>query len=274
MPPSLRVGGLILVLALVGGLSAQSAGNRTEPEPPRSETDEGIGTDRPLRPPWQAAEGRPASRPDLADIRTRKASSSPAERTADEPEPVEKRSPREGPAKPGDSKAAAHGDLPPLFPTGRSERGSAAGGPGRSTRPQGLVAVVGSLALVLGLFFVVAWMMRRTMPATRLVLPGEVLEVLGRAPLAGRQQVHLIRLGNKLVLVSVTPAGMEALSEVTDAEEVERLTGLCRQAQPNSSTAIFRQVLQQFSGEHERPRRRGGAAGGPDREDAMEANDV
>jgi len=243
MPPSLRVAGLILVLALVGGLSAQSRGERDRLEPPRSEAEEDDPPGGAFQPSGETRKDRPANRPDLAKARPR---GEPSDRS----------------------------ELPPLFPKGRSERGREPGGPVRSTRPQGLVPVVGSLALVLGLFFVVAWMMRRTIPAANLVLPGEVLEVLGRAPLAGRQQVHLVRLGNKLVLVSVTPAGMEALSEVTDPDEVERLTGLCRQAQPNSSTAMFRRVLQQFSGEHEQRRRRGGAAGGLDGEETTEASDV
>jgi flagellar biogenesis protein FliO len=147
-----------------------------------------------------------------------------------------------------------------------ARKGSGAGQPaGQSTRrsgPQGLSTVVGSLGLVLGLFLLVAWMMRRTIPAANVVLPGEVLEVLGRAPLAGRQQVHLVRLGSKLVLVSATPAGMEALSEVTDPEEVQRLTGLCRQAHPNSSSAVFRHVFQQVTGEQEQPRRRRFGPGG------------
>ncbi len=109
------------------------------------------------------------------------------------------------------------------------------------------VTVVSSLALVLGVFFLVAWGMRRAAPASGAALPNEVFEVLGRAPMATRQQVHLLRCGQKLVLVSVTPAGAETLTEITDPAEVDRLAGLCRQAQPNSATAAFRQVFGQFA---------------------------
>lgn len=114
--------------------------------------------------------------------------------------------------------------------------------------PSSLLKVAGGLGAVLGLFLIVAWAMRRVAPANPPLLPSEVLEVLGRAPLAGRQQVHLIRLGRKLVLVSVTPAGVETLSEVTEPEEVDRLAGICRQAVPGSATAAFREVLQQVVG--------------------------
>jgi len=124
------------------------------------------------------------------------------------------------------------------------------------TKPAGslpaLATVAGSLAVVLGLFFAFAWAMKRASPRGSVLLPAEVFEILGRAPLAGRQQVHLLRCGSKLLLVSITPAGTETLTEVTDPLEVDRLAGLCRQAHPQSATAAFREVFQQLG---RRPRR-------------------
>jgi flagellar biogenesis protein FliO len=114
-----------------------------------------------------------------------------------------------------------------------------------------VLGVMAALGVVLGLFFAVAWLMRRSTPGNYGLLPSEVVEVLGRLPLAARQQVHLIRVGNKLVLICATPAGVESLTEVTEPEEVARLAGLCRRSQPNNSTAVFRQFFQQFTREHE-----------------------
>ena len=112
---------------------------------------------------------------------------------------------------------------------------------------QSLVPMAASLAVVLGLFLAFAWVMRGATPKAAALLPNEVVEVLGRAPLAGRQQMHLLRCGNKLLLVSVTPAGAETLTEVTDPLEVDRLAGLCQQSRPHSATAAFRQIFQQFA---------------------------
>jgi hypothetical protein len=58
----------------------------------------------------------------------------------------------------------------------------------------------------------------------------------------------LIRLGNKLLLVSLSSATVETLAEITDADEVDRLAGLCKQHMPRSSTASFRNVLHGFAG--------------------------
>jgi len=133
-------------------------------------------------------------------------------------------------------------------------------GAGRTGGLHSVVTVASSLAVVLGLFLVVAWAMRRAVPGASVTLPSEVVEVLGRATLAGREQVHLLRCGSKLVLVSVSQAGARPLTEITDPDEVSRLAGLCRQSQPGSTTAAFRQVLQQLA----RPGTHDGAQEGRD----------
>ncbi len=137
----------------------------------------------------------------------------------------------------------------PLRPPSHPDRSSPLGPAVPQSGLRAVVTVVGSLGAVLGLFLIVAWAMRRGVPGTIGLLPREALEVLGRAPLAGRQQVHLVRLGSKLVLISVSPAGAETLSEVTEPDEVQRLIALCRQGQTASAASMFRQALERFGGE-------------------------
>jgi flagellar biogenesis protein FliO len=116
----------------------------------------------------------------------------------------------------------------------------------------------GSLAIVLALFFGLVWLLRRGMPKATRVVPSEVVEVLGRAALAGRQQMQVVRFGNKVLLISVTPAGAETLSEITEPAEVDRLSGICQQVYAHSATNAFRQVFRQFA-EDRSPFRRGSA---------------
>lgn len=112
-----------------------------------------------------------------------------------------------------------------------------------------VTTVAGSLGVALGLFFVLAWFMRRTMPQSMTRLPSEAVEQLGRAPLAGKQNLHLLRVGGKLLLVVVTPFGAETLTEVTDPEEVDRLCALCKKNAPHGPSAEFRAVMRQFERE-------------------------
>lgn len=126
-----------------------------------------------------------------------------------------------------------------------------------------IATILGSLGIVLGLFLLVVWMLRRAMPRTSHNLPAGMVEVLGRASLTNRQHVHLVRCGNKLLLICILPSGIETLTEITDPLEVDRLAGLCQQSPSNSTTAAFRQVFSDlaaqpaaggFSGPYESPR--------------------
>ncbi len=132
----------------------------------------------------------------------------------------------------------------PISPPHHVRLGEPGSRPGGATS---LLTVGGSLAVVLGLFLLVAWALKRAMPGRSGLLPSEVVEVLGRASLGARQQVHLVRCGSKLLLVSATPGGMETLTEIAEPDEVQRLAALCRQTQPGSTTATFRKVFQQLT---------------------------
>jgi len=113
-----------------------------------------------------------------------------------------------------------------------------------------IMSVLSSLAIVLGVFFVLVWLMKRASPRQGGLLPKEVFEKLGSVPLSPKMHMQLFRLGGKLVLVSVTPDGMEPVAEVTDPDEVIHLIGLCKQNDPKSASAAFRQVLKQYTGEN------------------------
>ena len=112
-----------------------------------------------------------------------------------------------------------------------------------------IYTTVTALAVVVGLFLLSAWVVRRGAKKSSTVLPEDVVSVLGRVPLASRQFAQLVRVGNKLVLLSVTQAGAEPLTEITDPIEIDRLLGLCHQQSAHSSTAEFDQVFRQLAEE-------------------------
>ena len=132
----------------------------------------------------------------------------------------------------------------PLAPRGEQDAGADAVG---AKKPFGdakspLTTMVGSLGLVLAIFFALVWVMRRAAPASLRPMPSEVVEVLGRAPLPGKQQqMHLVRCGRKLLLLASSPTGFTTLTEVTDESEVDRLVGLCRGELPRLGPSKFQQ---------------------------------
>ena len=118
-------------------------------------------------------------------------------------------------------------------------------------KPSGVSAltVAGALALVLGVFFLGVWLFRQTAPAGFGALPAEAFESLGRARLTTRHQVHLLRCGDKVLLVAVGAAGVEPLTEITSPDEVERLVKLCRQSPSGRATTALRQAFSRGEGD-------------------------
>ncbi|MEM7782536.1 MAG: flagellar biosynthetic protein FliO [Planctomycetota bacterium] len=86
---------------------------------------------------------------------------------------------------------------------------------------------LGSLALVLGLFFAFVWMLGKFNVSKPSRIPNEVVEVIGNKPFGQRQSLQLVRLGSKLVLLMNSPEGTQPIAEVTEPAEVEYLAALC-----------------------------------------------
>jgi len=157
----------------------------------------------------------------------------------------------EGPAAaaepPSQAKESPRSPLP-LAPRDKSTRKVIAR-PSSNNLPGGLTTVISSLGIVLGLFVVLVWFSRRFAPAGTAALPKEAVELLGRTSLSGNQQMQLVRVGTKLLLVALSPQGPRTLTEITSATEVERLTEMCRRQKPDSSSASFRTLVEQIGSE-------------------------
>ena len=139
-------------------------------------------------------------------------------------------------------------DRQPLALSRQGEGATSTGSTGRE--PPSLsgtvINIVSSLAIVLGLFFLVVWFLRRGSGTVGGALPSDVLQILGRSQLSPKQQLQLIRVGEKLVLVAVSAGGVQTLTEVTRADEVERLAAACEGTRSGSASDSFRQVLAQL----------------------------
>jgi hypothetical protein len=55
--------------------------------------------------------------------------------------------------------------------------------------------------------------------------------------------MQLVRVGNKLLLLSVTATAAETLTEITDPQEIERLTALCQRTAGDGLSASLREML-------------------------------
>ncbi len=112
-----------------------------------------------------------------------------------------------------------------------------------------IVSIFVSLFIVITTFLLLAMLFKKVSPKGIRALPKELFENLGRAPLTQKHQLNLLRLGNRLLLVSVTLDGVQPITEITDPDEVVQLLGLCRRQDANSSTQNFKKMFSNLAEE-------------------------
>ncbi|MBW3543311.1 MAG: flagellar biosynthetic protein FliO [Planctomycetes bacterium] len=94
--------------------------------------------------------------------------------------------------------------------------------------PGSVWTTVLALAGVLGLIVVVGRLWKKHGPPGRTLLPTEALELLGRRPIDARQNLYLVRLGSRMLVLGSSAEGLTTLAEITDPVEVDYLAGVCR----------------------------------------------
>ncbi len=102
------------------------------------------------------------------------------------------------------------------------------------------------LLIVLGVILLAALLVKKFMPSRRLWGGGNVLQIVARTPLSGKQHLVLLKLGRRLVLLGVTPERISTLSIVEDPEQVALLIGEIASSHPHSLVSEFEKT---FAGE-------------------------
>jgi hypothetical protein len=122
---------------------------------------------------------------------------------------------------------------------------------------------------VLGLIFALRWLFRRSInPAT---LPGATtaVQVLTRSHLSPRQQLLLVRVGRRLLVVSDCNGQLNSLSEITDPDEVASLVGQLRDEKLTTASRTFGNLLGIWRGATAQP----AADDGADTDDETQAGE-
>jgi flagellar protein FliO/FliZ len=107
---------------------------------------------------------------------------------------------------------AAVGESTPVDLTGASNRGSHVGGGGSIVR-----TIVG-LAVVIGVIYGVAWVLRQVKASKQPRATGSGLATLASVPLGPNRAVHLVRAGRDLVLLGVAEHGVVPIRTYTEEE--------------------------------------------------------
>lgn len=102
------------------------------------------------------------------------------------------------------------------------------GAPGAPPADHGLETVLRMLlwlAVIVVFIYAAVWLIRKYVPSARRMFGGGPLKVVSRVTVGTRQHILLVRVGSRFVVVGATATTMTPLTEITEAEEVRRLTG-------------------------------------------------
>lgn len=197
-----------------------------------------VGADQP-----QAPQTGPADHP------------TPAEAT---PAPVQ---------RPPASPSAAAEKATPIFPPGFSPASASSaakqvspGGATNSASNEGLMSMAVPLAVVVGVIFIVAAIFQRVLRAgghltSGVRAPSGIMEMLGRYPVGRGQNLLLIKLDQRVLLIGQTlpsrgsAGSLSTLSELADGEDVASILLKVSESESAGPAAKFNKLLREHEGE-------------------------
>jgi flagellar biogenesis protein FliO len=131
-------------------------------------------------------------------------------------------------------------------------RASTAMNAGRASTFLDLPRVLYALGIVLGLILILRWLARKLFPNAVGARASDIVRVLSRTPITPRQQVLLVQVGHRVLVVADNGTQMNALSEIKDVDEVASLVG---KLNPRSvaDTEAFRAALNESQKQYDEP---------------------
>ena len=98
--------------------------------------------------------------------------------------------------------------------------------------------VLGALGVVIGLIFVFRWGARFFFPSVAGRTSSRVVQVLARAALTPKQQVILLRVGRRIIVVGDSGVQMTTLCEIAEPDEVASLVGQLNENRTGSGSGF------------------------------------
>jgi flagellar biogenesis protein FliO len=95
-----------------------------------------------------------------------------------------------------------------------------------------------ALGAVVGLIFLLHWVAKRLFPGVAAARAMGAVRVLGRSVISPKQQILLIQVGRRVLVVGDSGAQMNALAQIDDADEIAALLGQIQNEKPGSSSAF------------------------------------
>ena len=109
-----------------------------------------------------------------------------------------------------------------------------------------ILKVIGGLSAVLAIFYAFTIFAKRNGAKVSSKLPADIIQVLGTMPIDAKRKFQLVRLGSKLLLLSVTEKSVQTVSEITDPVEVEYFVSRLQKGKTAEAFNSMRQMMAQI----------------------------
>ena len=106
-----------------------------------------------------------------------------------------------------------------------------------------LPKLAGALTIVLGLIFALRAVFKQVFPAGTAAGATRAVQLLSRSVLSPKQQLMLVRVGRRLIVVGDSGGQMSALSEISDPDEVAELLGQIKDEKLSAAAPSFGGLL-------------------------------
>ncbi|MCF7958299.1 MAG: flagellar biosynthetic protein FliO [Phycisphaerae bacterium] len=116
--------------------------------------------------------------------------------------------------------------------------------------PSGWTLIV-SLSLVLMLIVGLSWLYRRYMPGGKLGGHSGAIEVVARNAINPKQSLCLVKLGDRLLLVGLSPNHMASLERIDDPDEIGRIMGQVESQAAHSVSKSFQGIFHHEAREYD-----------------------
>jgi flagellar biogenesis protein FliO len=116
--------------------------------------------------------------------------------------------------------------------------------------PYSYPKIILAMGLVVGLILLLKWGTTKVAPGIS-AKSGKAMSVLSRLPIGPKQQLILIKVGRRAVLVGHAGAQMNPLCEITDADELAHLVGQSETEKSNPALGGFASLFKRREREFE-----------------------
>ena len=106
--------------------------------------------------------------------------------------------------------------------------------------------LVMAMAIVLGLIFLLKGIAGKAFPGLVAARNSRAVRVLSRSPLAPKQQLMLVQVGRRVLVIGDSAGTLTSLSSITDPDEVATLIGQIENAESTTASAVSRPFANLF----------------------------